>query len=65
MPDVRRYLSVFWGPLMMLLKRFDYLSDGRTPLVEDLRPPEISTKLPNRPKFPPACAIKKFFIFFC
>jgi len=36
MPDVRRYLSVFWGVLVMLIKLFDYLSDGRTPLVDDL-----------------------------
>jgi len=32
-PGVRRYFSVFWGPLLMLLKLFDYLSDGRTLLV--------------------------------
>ena len=36
MPDVRRYLSVFWGVLLILIKLFDYLSDGRAPLVEDL-----------------------------
>ena len=36
MPDVRRYLSVFWGVIVMLLKQFDYLSDGRGPLVEYL-----------------------------
>ena len=36
MPDVRRYLSVFWGGIVMLLKQFDYLSDGRDPLVEYL-----------------------------
>ena len=36
MPDVRRYLSVFWGVIVMLLKQFDYLSDGRDPLVEYL-----------------------------
>ena len=35
-PDVRRYLSVFWGVIMMLIKQFDYLSDGCDPLVEDL-----------------------------
>ena len=33
MPDVRRYFSVFWGVLSMLLKIFDKLSDGRAPLV--------------------------------
>ena len=33
MPGVRRYFSVFWGPLLMLLKLFDCLSDGRTLLV--------------------------------
>ena len=64
MPDVRRYLSVLWGPLMMLLNIFNYLSDGRAPLVEDLRPPEVSTKFPNRTKFAPACAIRKIFTFF-
>ena len=36
MPDVRRYLSVFWGVLLMLIKQFHYLSDGCAPLVEDL-----------------------------
>ena len=36
MPDVRRYLSVFWGVLLMLIKIFDYLSEGRAPLVADL-----------------------------
>ena len=36
MPDVRRYLSVFLGVIVMLLKQFDYLSDGRGPLVEYL-----------------------------
>ena len=64
MPDVRRYLSAFWGPLMMLLKRFYYLSDGRALLVEDLWPPEVSKKLLNRPKSAPTCAIGKIFIFF-
>ena len=44
MPDVRRYFSVLWGPFMMLLNIFDYLSDGRAPLVEDLGPPELLTK---------------------
>ena len=62
-PDVRRYLSVFWGPLMMLLKRFYYLSDGRAPLVEDLWPPEVSKKLLNRPKSAPTCAIGKHLFF--
>ena len=42
-PDVRRYLSTFWGALLMLLKWFDYLSDGHASLVEDLRPPEVSS----------------------
>ena len=36
MPDVRRYLSVFWGVIMMLIKPFDYLSDGCDPVVENL-----------------------------
>ncbi len=36
MPDVRRYLLVFWGVIVMLLNQFDYLSDGRDPLVESL-----------------------------
>jgi len=63
-PDVRRYLLLFWGPLMMLLNIFNYLSDGRAALVEDLRPPKVSTKLSNRTKFAPACAIRKIFIFF-
>ena len=38
MPDVRRYLSVFWGLLLMLLNLFGYLSNGRAPLVEVLGP---------------------------
>ena len=33
MPGVRRYLSVFWGPLLMLLKLPHNLSGGRAPLV--------------------------------
>ena len=37
MPDVRRYLSVFWGVLLMLLKLPRCLSDVRAPLVEDLK----------------------------
>ena len=36
-PGVRRYLLVLWGPLLMLLNIFDYLSDGRAPLVDGLR----------------------------
>ena len=35
-PEVRRYLSGFWGALMMPLNIFNYLSDGRAPLVEVL-----------------------------
>ena len=38
MPDVRRYLFVFWGLVLMLLKLFGHLSDGRAPLVEVLGP---------------------------
>ena len=38
MPDVRTYLSAFWGLLLMLIKLPHYLSDGRTSLVEVLRP---------------------------
>ena len=64
MPDVRRYLLLFWGPLMMLLNIFNYLSDGRAPLVEDLGAPDVSTKLPNRTKSVAACAIRKIFIVF-
>ena len=36
MPDVRRYLSVFWRFILMLIEIFDYLSAVRAPLVEDL-----------------------------
>ena len=45
---------------MMLLNIFNYLSDGRAPLVEDLRPPEVSKLGEN-------CAyicIRENFIFF-
>ena len=38
MPGVRRYLSVFWGLLLMLLKLPHNLSDGRAPLVGVLGP---------------------------
>ena len=38
MPDVRRYLSAFWGLLLMLIKLPHYLSDGRAPLVGVLGP---------------------------
>ena len=32
------------GPLVMLHNIFNYVSDGRAPLVEDLGPPELLTK---------------------
>ena len=38
MPDVRRYLSAFWGLLLMLIKLPHYLSDVRAPLVGVLGP---------------------------
>ena len=64
MLDVRRYLSVLWGVLMLLLNIFNCLSDGRAPLVEDLGPPEVSTKLLNWWKIVPTYALGKIFIFF-
>ena len=43
-PDVRRYLSGFWGVILMLLKIFHNLSNGRAPLIDDLRPPALPSK---------------------
>ena len=48
---------------MMVLNIFNYLSDERAPLVEDLGPPEVSTKLLNWWKIVPTYALGKIFIF--
>ena len=60
MSDVLKYFSVFLGLRMMLLNIFNYLSDGRVPLVDDLGPSEV-TKLR---KIAPTSAVGKIFIFF-
>ena len=44
-PDVRRYLLVFWGPLLMLINIFHYLSEWRAPLIKDLGPLDFLTKI--------------------
>ena len=49
---------------MMLLNIFNYLSDGHAPLVEDLWPPKVSTKLLVWVKIAPPYALGKIFIFF-
>ena len=43
-PDVRRYLSGFWGVILMLLNIFHYLSNGGAPLIDDLGAPAFSWK---------------------